>query len=203
MATVIAAGVVEMVCIDGRGTYRVMKHLPDGLLEWAVDNLMNTTWLPPPPSSRTSTLANSSAEPAQASFGGPAGGEPASPVLPPVHVTPVTAGTVETPEIERQKRRNMERNKHILNNAMASMYVTSNIEDFSKEGVEKKMATLDTARLTAHMRNLLEDGKLKTITAHTVMFTLSTPDTFARYKDLVEPFKTAVMKQLKSLLDKL
>jgi len=30
------------------------------------------------------------------------------------------------------------------------MYVTSNIEDFSKEGVEKKMATLDTARLTAH-----------------------------------------------------
>jgi len=112
---------------------------------------------------------------------------PSSPTTAP----PQNATGVETPEIERQKRRNMERNKQVLHNAMAARFVTSSIEDFSKEGVEKKMATLDTARLTAHMRNLLQEGKLRTITANAVLFTLSTPDTFARYKtDLIEPFKT-------------
>jgi len=125
---------------------------------------------------------------------------PSSPTTAP----PQKAPGVETPEIERQKKKNMERNKQVLQNAMAARFVTSNIEDFSKEGVEKKIATLDTARLTAHMRNLLQEGKLRTITANAVLFTLSTPDTFARYKtDLIEPFKTGVMKQLKSLLENL
>ena len=106
-------------------------------------------------------------------------------------------------EYERQKNRNIQRNLEAFRQHMQPRHLNYHVEDLSALGIKKKIDDLDTARLTAHMRKLLEAGNLKSITAHKVLLTLTMPDTYHRYRDLQNPLKESVMKQLDNLLTKL
>eukprot|EP00854_Cymbomonas_tetramitiformis_P006460 gene6460-7744_t len=187
-----AAGVVTYN--QGTGTFTVQENAPEAMLKWAVANLMNKTCFrapttsvsqmpPPPPRAYTGSqeilrfwneVGNSS-----------------------------TLSHGEIPEYERQKNRNIQRNLEAFRQHMQPRHVNYHVEDLSAQGIKKKIDDLDTARLSAHMRKLLEAGNLKSITAHKVLLTLTMPDTYHRYRDLQNPLKESVMKQLDNLLTKL